>query len=67
MMSMDLDVYPPPDLAIDADITSKMTLEAYAGIQVPEVWIYNNSKSLADRPLSFYFLIEQFRLNLLTR
>lgn len=44
MMSMNLDVYPPPDLAIEADVTSKTTLEAYAGIQVPEVWIYNKSQ-----------------------
>lgn len=44
MMSMNLDVYPPPDLAIEADVTSKATLEAYAGIQVPEVWIYNKGK-----------------------
>ncbi|KAM3089746.1 Uma2 family endonuclease [Phormidesmis sp. 146-35] len=44
MMSMNLDVYPPPDLAIEADVTSKTTLEAYAGIQVPEVWIYNRGK-----------------------
>ncbi len=44
MMSMNLDVYPPPDLAIEADVTSKTTLEAYAGIQVPEVWIYNKGK-----------------------
>ncbi|KAM3114758.1 Uma2 family endonuclease [Phormidesmis sp. 146-33] len=44
MMSMNLDVYPSPDLAIEADVTSKTTLEAYAGIQVPEVWIYNRGK-----------------------
>jgi Uma2 family endonuclease len=37
---MDLDVYPPPDLAIEADVTSKTTLEAYQAMRVPEVWIY---------------------------
>lgn len=37
---MDLEVYPPPDLAID-DVTSKTTLDAYAAIGVPEVWIYS--------------------------
>lgn len=35
---------PPPDLAIEADVTSKTTLEAYATLQVPEVWIYENGR-----------------------
>ena len=38
---MDLEVYPPPDLAIESDVTSKTTLDAYAAIGVPEVWIYS--------------------------
>ncbi|MGF1491939.1 MAG: Uma2 family endonuclease [Microcoleaceae cyanobacterium] len=32
---------PPPDLAIESDVTSKTTLEAYAALQVPEIWIYD--------------------------
>jgi len=40
--SMDLDIYPPPDLAIECDVTSKTTLDAYAALQVPEVWIYRH-------------------------
>jgi len=43
-MRMDLAVYPPPDLAIEADITSKTTLEAYEALQVPEVWVYDSGK-----------------------
>lgn len=39
---MDLDVYPPPDLAIESDVTSKTTLDAYKALRVPEVWIYRN-------------------------
>ena len=35
---------PPPDLAIEADVTSKTTLGAYVAIGVPELWIYANSK-----------------------
>jgi Uma2 family endonuclease len=38
---MDLDVYPPPDLAIEADVTSKTTLNAYIALGVPEIWIYS--------------------------
>ncbi|RUS95520.1 hypothetical protein DSM106972_089960 [Dulcicalothrix desertica PCC 7102] len=32
---------PAPDLAIEADVTSKTTIDAYKAIGVPEVWIYN--------------------------
>ncbi len=35
---------PPPDLAIECDVTSKTTLEAYRAIGVPEVWIYDSGK-----------------------
>lgn len=36
----DPDRDPPPDLAIESDVTSKTTLETYRLLQVPEVWIY---------------------------
>lgn len=35
---------PPPDLAIETDVTSKTTLAAYEAIAVPEVWIYDSGK-----------------------
>nr|WP_083901648.1 Uma2 family endonuclease [Pseudanabaena sp. PCC 6802] len=35
---------PPPDLAIEIDVTSKTTIDTYAVIAVPEVWIYGNGK-----------------------
>jgi Uma2 family endonuclease len=41
---MDLDVYPPPDLAIESDVTSKTTLDAYVEIGVPEVWVYGEER-----------------------
>ncbi|ELS03097.1 hypothetical protein Xen7305DRAFT_00028170 [Xenococcus sp. PCC 7305] len=41
---MDLEIYPPPDLAIESDVTSLTTLEVYAAIRVPEVWIYRQQK-----------------------
>jgi Uma2 family endonuclease len=43
---LDLSVYPPPDLALESDITSKTTLDAYLTMSVPEVWIYNESHQL---------------------
>ena len=44
---------PPPDLAIECDVTSKTTLEAYVAIAVPEVWIYDSGK------LNIYLLQEK--------
>jgi Uma2 family endonuclease len=44
MIQMDLGQYPPPDLAIESDVTSKTTLEAYAALGMPEVWVYRNAQ-----------------------
>jgi len=35
---------PPPDLAIETDVTSKTTLNAYEAIAVPELWIFDSGK-----------------------
>lgn len=35
---------PPSDLAIESDVTSKTTLDAYEAIAVPELWVYANGK-----------------------
>ncbi len=37
---VDLTVDPPPDLAIEVDITSPTRLDAYAQLGVPELWEY---------------------------
>jgi Uma2 family endonuclease len=58
---MDLTLYPPPDLAVESDVTSKTTLNAYTSLGVPEVWIYSNyqltiyilqANGYVDSPLS---------------
>ena len=41
---VDLTVDPPPDLAIEIDVTSKTQLEAYEALQVPELWRYENNQ-----------------------
>jgi Uma2 family endonuclease len=41
---MNLAIYPPPDLAIESDVTSKTTLEAYEALGIPEIWIYRNGE-----------------------
>ncbi|NER52699.1 MAG: Uma2 family endonuclease [Symploca sp. SIO1A3] len=35
---------PPPDLAIQSDLTSKTKLDAYQVIGVPEIWVYDRGK-----------------------
>jgi len=40
---IDVDIFPPPDLAIESDVTSQTLLSAYQAIAVPEVWIYRDN------------------------
>jgi Uma2 family endonuclease len=39
---LDLTVDPPPDLAIEVDVTSKTGLDVYQGLGVPELWRFEN-------------------------
>lgn len=41
---LDLTVDPPPDLALETDLTSKTELDAYEALRVPELWIYERGK-----------------------
>ena len=41
---IDLTVDPPPDLAIEVDLTSQTQLDAYEALGVPEIWRYENNK-----------------------
>lgn len=50
---IDLRQDPPPDLAIEVDITSLTHLGIYRVLGVPELWIYR------DRALSIYVLSEE--------
>jgi Uma2 family endonuclease len=36
---IDLSVDPPPDLAIEVDVTSKTQMEGYISLGVPELWL----------------------------
>jgi Uma2 family endonuclease len=47
---IDVDVLPPPDLAIESGVTSKTVISAYEAIAVPELWI------LGDRRLALFLL-----------
>jgi Uma2 family endonuclease len=54
--TLDLDVDPPPDLAIEVDNKSDSTdaLPVYARLEVPEVWRYTPREEV---PLRFYCLV----------
>ncbi|NJM65854.1 MAG: Uma2 family endonuclease [Acaryochloris sp. RU_4_1] len=41
---VDLTVDPPPDLAIEVDVTSKTGLDAYQRLGVPELWCIEDGK-----------------------
>lgn len=41
---VDLTVDPPPDLAIEIDLTSKTQISTYAALGVPELWIYEKNQ-----------------------
>ncbi|MEG4029271.1 MULTISPECIES: Uma2 family endonuclease [unclassified Microcoleus] len=48
---IDLTQDPPPDLVVEIDITSRSenSLQIYADLGVPEVWIYNGSRLRINR------------------
>jgi len=48
---IDLTQDPPPDLVVEIDITnrSENSLQVYADLGVPEVWIYNGSRLRINR------------------
>ncbi|MEG4286927.1 Uma2 family endonuclease [Microcoleus sp. A006_D1] len=48
---LDMSQDPPPDLVLEIDITSRSdsTLQIYADLGVPEVWIYNGSRLRINR------------------
>ena len=41
---VDLATDPPPDLAIEVDVTSTTQIDAYAALGVPELWRYSNGQ-----------------------
>ena len=41
---VNLDQDPPPNLALEIDVTSATQLAAYAGLGVPELWVYGRGK-----------------------
>jgi Uma2 family endonuclease len=46
---LDLDVDPPPDLAIEVESSSLDRLEIYAGVRILEVWRHDGQKLTIHR------------------
>ena len=45
---VDLTIDPPPDLAIEVDVTSRTQLDAYQALGVPELWRYEDGNLRID-------------------
>ena len=45
---LDMSIDPPPDLAIEIDVTSFTRIEDYISLAIPEVWIYKDAPSESD-------------------
>jgi Uma2 family endonuclease len=41
---LDLTVDPPPELALEIDLTSKTQVSAYEALRVPEIWRYDSGR-----------------------
>ncbi|UZQ52959.1 Uma2 family endonuclease [Trichothermofontia sichuanensis B231] len=41
---LDLSIDPPPDLAIEVDVTSKTEIDAYTRLGIPERWVYEGTE-----------------------
>lgn len=41
---LDMTIDPPPDLAIEVDLTSRTQVSAYEALGVPEIWRYDQGK-----------------------
>lgn len=46
---IDLTIDPPPDLAIEVDLSSRTNITDYLPIAIPEVWIYRKNELLIYR------------------
>ena len=50
---LDMEIDPPPDLAIEVDVTSKTKFDVYRVLGVPELWLYDQ---VLKSPLKIYVL-----------
>ncbi len=60
---LDLTVDPPPDLALEIDITSRTHLNIYEGLKVPELWRFEKDKLQINLLQDGRYLESQVSLN----
>ncbi|HLO84368.1 MAG TPA: Uma2 family endonuclease [Nostocaceae cyanobacterium] len=60
---LDLTTYPPPDLAIEIDITSRTHPSIYAGLKVPELWRFEKGKLQINILVNGEYIESQESLN----
>lgn len=60
---LDLTIDPPPDLALEIDITSRTHLNIYQGLEVPEVWRFEKDKLKINILENGHYIESQSSLN----
>ncbi|MBD2293586.1 Uma2 family endonuclease [Anabaena sphaerica FACHB-251] len=61
---LDLTIDPPPDLALEIDITSRTHPHIYQALQVPELWRFENGKLQINVLVDGNYIESQSSLNL---
>lgn len=60
---LDLTIDPPPDLALEIDITSRTHPNIYQALQVPELWRFENGKLQINVLVDGNYVVSQSSLN----
>jgi Uma2 family endonuclease len=60
---LDLTIDPPPDLALEIDVTSRTHPNIYQALQVPELWRFENGKLQINVLVDGSYVVSQSSLN----
>lgn len=60
---LDLTIDPPPDLALEIDITSRTHPNIYQALKVPELWRFENGKLQINLLVDGNYVVSQSSLN----
>jgi Uma2 family endonuclease len=61
---LDLTIDPPPDLALEIDVTSRTHPNIYQALGVPELWLFENGKLQINVLQDGQYVESEFSLNL---
>lgn len=62
---LDLTIDPPPDLALEIDVTSRTHPNIYQALKVPELWRFENGKLQINLLVDGNYVVSQSSLNFL--